>query len=321
MPDKPKKPNDRRDFFRKLMLGALDKAEASTKQVGSTIADALRAAQTATEKKRLEDEARKLEEARKRDAANHPQSTTPPQNDTPIIRRPDNRISRGSLNLDPLPSSDTPSDPPPEPPGAATDAAKDAITGATAWAEPKPCPDGPSTSLPPAPRSTRILRPPGALPEEAFQSTCSRCGQCVSVCPASCIMLDVEAPNASDSLPHIIARESACTACASIACTNACPTGALTPLHHISQISLGLAIVNHDTCLRTATATSPAKDCRQCITPCPIGETAIGIDQLGQIQIRPGCIGCGLCEQSCPTDPTSIYVDPSLAPERPAPSA
>src|SRR5213595_560846 len=41
-------------------------------------------------------------------------------------------------------------------------------------------------AAPPAP----LLRPPGALLESEFLSTCSRCGTCAEVCPANCIKLD-----------------------------------------------------------------------------------------------------------------------------------
>src|ERR1700759_1268020 len=34
------------------------------------------------------------------------------------------------------------------------------------------------------------LRPPGALHEAAFLDACSRCGNCVRVCPAQCIKID-----------------------------------------------------------------------------------------------------------------------------------
>src|SRR3954469_15365674 len=42
-----------------------------------------------------------------------------------------------------------------------------------------------------APTKTLItLRPPGALQESDFTSTCSRSGECVHVCPAKCIQID-----------------------------------------------------------------------------------------------------------------------------------
>src|SRR3954463_12572381 len=52
-----------------------------------------------------------------------------------------------------------------------------------------------SAPKPPAPPTfseptTNLLRPPGALPEPDFLSTCSRCAKCAQVCPAECIKLD-----------------------------------------------------------------------------------------------------------------------------------
>src|SRR5437879_4915407 len=41
-----------------------------------------------------------------------------------------------------------------------------------------------------APIPLPVLRPPGALAEQKFTETCSRCGHCVSVCPANAIRID-----------------------------------------------------------------------------------------------------------------------------------
>src|SRR5262245_55761486 len=42
----------------------------------------------------------------------------------------------------------------------------------------------------PRPPEPHWLRPPGALPENDFRNVCSRCGECVRVCPAQCIRID-----------------------------------------------------------------------------------------------------------------------------------
>src|SRR5687767_4460135 len=53
-------------------------------------------------------------------------------------------------------------------------------------------------SIPDAAASARrvplniALRPPGALEEQLFRKTCSRCGECVRVCPAQCIKIDLD---------------------------------------------------------------------------------------------------------------------------------
>ena len=46
----------------------------------------------------------------------------------------------------------------------------------------------------------------------------------------------------------------------------------------------------------------------------PVGESAIKINEMSQIEvIEEGCIGCGVCQQECPTSPKSIVVIPIAA--------
>src|SRR5438270_620379 len=59
--------------------------------------------------------------------------------------------------------------------------------------------------LPPVikkPATPAWLRPPGALLEAEFISTCVKSGECVNVCPARCISLDV-AGQKGDGVPFI----------------------------------------------------------------------------------------------------------------------
>jgi len=167
------------------------------------------------------------------------------------------------------------------------------------------------------PVAPRFLRPPGALPEDQFAQTCSRCGECVRACPAECIKLDTKVPHeaphvhaglVAGGLPHIIARQSPCVICDDLSCMKVCPTGALKLVESVGQIHMGVAIVDHDRCLRGPSGHK--EDCRLCITPCPIGETAIGLDAQGLVEVRAGCTGCGVCERACPTEPASVWVVP-----------
>jgi MauM/NapG family ferredoxin protein len=141
------------------------------------------------------------------------------------------------------------------------------------------------------------------LPEPDFLSTCSRCGTCVSVCPAQAIKIDSSGARANGA-PYIVASEMPCVACDSLACMNGCPSGALvfTPL---AQIDMGTAQWQEMLCVR-----SRGEECRICVDQCPLGEAAITLDGRRVKVIEDGCIGCGVCEHQCPTSPKSITVTP-----------
>lgn len=164
------------------------------------------------------------------------------------------------------------------------------------------------------PDAQRFLRPPGALPEPAFTDTCSKCGDCVKACPAQCIRLE---DDKAGGLPHIVARESPCVVCTDLSCMKVCPTGALQMVEGRAFIQMGYAITDHSRCLRGEgyavyddETSLMGEDCRLCVTQCPMGEEALGIDGHGVVEVRHGCIGCGVCEQVCPTESPSIWVEP-----------
>ena len=73
------------------------------------------------------------------------------------------------------------------------------------------------------------LRPPGALEEHDFLSSCIKCGQCVQVCPVAAIKLDDIDHGFGLGVPYIDARAQACDfSCDAVQCILACPTGSLT---------------------------------------------------------------------------------------------
>lgn len=166
-------------------------------------------------------------------------------------------------------------------------------------------------------KTDRILRPPGALAESAFLAKCSQCGDCVQACPASCIVID---PTLGQGRPVIVAQESPCVVCEDLSCMKVCPTGALELVARVEEIDMGLAAVDHDRCLRRhgsqgktcgSESAEVDSDCRLCVDQCPLGSAAIDIDEAGEVAVTPGCIGCGVCERVCPTEPSSIVVIPS----------
>jgi ferredoxin-type protein NapG len=154
--------------------------------------------------------------------------------------------------------------------------------------------------------SRTILRPPGALPEEEFLRRCTSCGECVKACPVSAIQLVSSPDPLEDRKPAIVARTQACVVCDDIACTKVCPSGALQTLSR-EEIRMGTAVVRRDACLRTR-----GEDCQICVDKCPLGTRAIEIPHVGdEVVVHvDGCVGCGVCEMYCPTEPRAIVVEP-----------
>ena len=147
------------------------------------------------------------------------------------------------------------------------------------------------------------LRPPGALLEQAFVETCSRCGKCVEVCPAQCIRID-PAGNKGRGAPYIEPNLMACVVCDGLYCMNECPSGALVPTP-IGEIGMGTAVWREELCLR-----SKGEACTICVDHCPVGTVALELIE-GRVCVHEdGCIGCGVCQHDCPTDPKSIVVIP-----------
>src|SRR3954453_13340242 len=169
----------------------------------------------------------------------------------------------------------------------------------------------PSHATPNVPSPRRLplnvwLRPPGALAEQSFRDTCSRCGECVRVCPAQCIKIDPTGA-IGHGAPYIDADEMPCVVCDGLQCMYHCPSGALQPIP-LPEIRMGTAVWYPDTCVRSA-----GEDCTICVDRCPVGSVAIDVVD-DRIEVKPlGCIGCGVCQHDCPTSPKSIVVIPIAA--------
>src|SRR5205823_14243888 len=91
-----------------------------------------------------------------------------------------------------------------------------------------------------------VLRPPGALPEGQFADTCSRCEECVRVCPARCIR--IEPGGRGGGLPFIDVDAMPCVLCDGLLCMDRCPSGALVPTP-LADIDLGTAVWDETTCV------------------------------------------------------------------------
>jgi len=158
------------------------------------------------------------------------------------------------------------------------------------------------------------IRPPGALPEDEFLSTCIRCQRCVDACPNHCIKATpVSAGPRRAGTPYIHPREQACMLCSRVdtdflRCTAACPSGALRPvcktLDDITRgVHMGVAKVDLNLCYSYNDYT-----CGTCLRACPVGALKTGM-WARPIVDAAACIGCGLCERACIRYPQAIRVE------------
>ncbi len=185
--------------------------------------------------------------------------------------------------------------------------------GAIAW----------STYLDKSQANSFVLRPPGAISEKKFVSTCIRCGMCVEACPFDVITLSTISDDISLGTPFFKPRDNACRLCPDIPCTKTCPSNALdmSKLQKNEKISIdhakmGIAIINKKTCLAYS-----GLQCTMCIRACPLADKAIILFNernprtdmhafLKPLVDPDYCTGCGLCEHACPTTKSSINILP-----------
>jgi ferredoxin-type protein NapF len=157
-------------------------------------------------------------------------------------------------------------------------------------------------------KSDTLLRPPGAVPEDRFAGLCIRCNNCVHACPSKIIHPDTghEAGLAGFGAP-VIRYDRNYKYCLETcnACTQVCPTGALTPLElqPKNKYVIGEALVDNNICLLTL----GKKECHACELACPYDAIKIAWDEEQYISYPAvdlhKCDGCGACQVVCPTSP------------------
>lgn len=146
-----------------------------------------------------------------------------------------------------------------------------------------------------------LLRPPGAIAEEAFLAACTRCRACAEACPHQAIVAAGPRFREAAGTPILNPLESPCRVCADLPCVAACPTAALRP---DVPLGMGTAMISPLDCL--AYQNTP---CSACVEQCPVPGA---IDwQNSRPTVRPeACVGCGVCQHVCPAPRNAVILLP-----------
>ena len=160
-------------------------------------------------------------------------------------------------------------------------------------------------------RHPGLIRPPGAREERDFMALCSRCGQCMKVCPTNVLQPSLAKVGLDGVFtPEMDFRIGYCDwACNE--CGKVCPTGAIEALELEAKrtTKIGRAYVDENRCIPFV----DGQTCLVCEELCPLPEKAIVLREvtletpegdevtLGQPHVIDDlCIGCGICEHRCP---------------------
>lgn len=129
-----------------------------------------------------------------------------------------------------------------------------------------------------------VIRPPGALAEDAFLARCIKCGQCMRVCPTGVLQPAGLEAGAEGIWTPVLDNRVGTSAChpLCVACGYVCPTAAIRRLSRDERngkgihadagpIRIGLSFVDRGRCLPWAMD----KPCLVCEENCPVSPKAI----------------------------------------------
>jgi ferredoxin-type protein NapF len=148
-------------------------------------------------------------------------------------------------------------------------------------------------------KNNRLIRPPGALPEEQFVSACTGCGECLKVCPNNALQSTfLEAGLAGLYTPRLVPRIGYCEEFCNF-CGKVCPTEAIRylPFEEKRLLQMGVAHVDKTRCI----AWDTEKICLVCNEQCSY-HAIVGDDKKRPVVKEEKCTGCGICENKCPVD-------------------
>ena len=156
------------------------------------------------------------------------------------------------------------------------------------------------------------LTPPGSLSARNLAQHCTACQLCISACPNQVLR---PSSDLSNFMQPVTSFERGYCRPECVKCSEVCPTGAIKPItkEEKTAIQIGHAVCIADNCV----VNRDNQKCDNCFRHCPTGAiqmVAKNPDDKKSPKIpvinTERCIGCGACENLCPSRPFSaIYVE------------
>ncbi|MHC4477940.1 MAG: 4Fe-4S binding protein [Planctomycetota bacterium] len=131
----------------------------------------------------------------------------------------------------------------------------------------------------------KVIRPPGALPEEQFLKRCLKCGQCMRICPTNVIQPGGIEGGLENLWTPVLNNRIGSSGCQlnCVACGQICPTAAIRPITIDEKLGRG--------------------------DYADAGAIRIGTAFVDRSRCLPWALGrpCIVCEENCPLSPKAIY--------------
>ncbi|HHJ36059.1 MAG TPA: hypothetical protein ENJ87_09875 [Gammaproteobacteria bacterium] len=167
-------------------------------------------------------------------------------------------------------------------------------------------------------QASRWLRPPFAINELEFLLACTRCNDCIEACPHGVVFsLSARVGARAAGTPALDLLNKGCHLCEDWPCVTACtPDALIIPKHQACteglkseqttddrpMPELARASIDTNACLPYS-----GPECGACLDSCPV-EGALTLDMVRPVIDTKRCTGCGLCRETCITEPKAIDI-------------